>query len=203
MRRRLGPGPIRIHGTLPALGDVLGEANVYWGIGTQHFFARDDALAAPAFESALALYRKLGDRTQEAWSLHMLGTARLRLGEIDVARPELAEGLRLFMLAGDVAGVTLGLDDLAAIAVGDGDLVRAARLSGLARRMEASSGTGLAGAVENVFELATKADPDGTTPPEDLARYEAEGAALPINDGVRYALGEVEFEDLNAVREPA
>ena len=31
--------------------------------------------------------------------------------------------------------------------------------------------------------------------PEDLARYQAEGAALPIDDGVRYALGEVEFED--------
>ncbi len=189
--------------TYRSLGDVLGEANVYWGIGTQHFFALEDALAAPAFESALALYRKLGDRTQEAWSLHMLGTSRMRLGELDLARGQLADGLRLFMLAGDVAGVTLGLDDLAAVAVGDGDLVRAARLSGLARRLEASSGTGLAGAVENVFELATKPDPDSTTPPEDLARYQAEGAALPINDGVRYALGEVAFEDLNAVREPA
>ena len=35
------------------------------------------------------------------------------------------------MAAGDVAGVTLLLDDLAAVAVADGDLVRAARLSGL------------------------------------------------------------------------
>ena len=41
------------------------------------------------------------------------------------------------------------------------------------------------------------------TPPEDLARYQAEGAALPINDGVRYALGEIEFEDLTTLREPA
>ena len=116
--------------TYRSLGDVLGEANVFWGIGTQHFFARDDARAAEAFESALALYRTLGDRTQEAWSLHMLGTARLRLGEIDLARGQLAAGLRMFMSAGDVAGVTLGLDDLAAVAVGDGDFVRAARLSG-------------------------------------------------------------------------
>ena len=116
--------------TYRSLGDVLGEANVFWGIGTQHFFARDDARAAEAFESALALYRTLGDRTQEAWSLHMLGTARLRLGEIDLARGQLAAGLQMFMSAGDVAGVTLGLDDLAAVAVGDGDFVRAARLSG-------------------------------------------------------------------------
>ena len=32
--------------------------------------------------------------------------------------------------------------------------------------------------------------------PEDVARYEAEGASLTIDDGVRYALGEVEIEDL-------
>ncbi len=38
---------------------------------------------------------------------------------------------------------------------------------------------------------------------EDLARYEAEGAALPINDGVRYALGEIEIEAVSAVNEPA
>ena len=186
-----------------SLGDDLGEANVHWGIATQHFFARDDAAAASAFDSALALYRKLGDRTQEAWSLHMLGSARLRLGQVDVARGQLADGLRLFMEAGDVAGVTLGLDDLAAIAVNDGDFVRAARLSGLARRIEASSGTGLAGVTENVFEMATRADTGGAMRPEDLARYEAEGAALPINDGVRYALGEIEIEAVSAVNEPA
>ena len=87
--------------------------------------------------------------------------------------------------------------------MGDGDFVRAARLSGLARRIQASSGTGLAGAVENVFELATRPDTGGVMSPEDLARYGAEGAALPINDGVRYALGEVEFEDLTTQREPA
>ena len=87
--------------------------------------------------------------------------------------------------------------------MGDGDFVRAARLSGLARRVQASSGTGLAGAVENAFELATKPDTGGVMSPEDLARYQAEGAALPINDGVRYALGEIAFEDLSALREPA
>ena len=110
------------------LGDEQGEANVFWGIGIQHYFARDNAAAAPAFEAALALYRRLGDRTQEAWSLHQIGLSRLKLGETRRrARPLLADGLRLFMAAGDVAGVTLGLDDLSAVAIADGDLVRAAR----------------------------------------------------------------------------
>ncbi len=180
------------------LGDEQGEANVYWGIGIQHYFARDNAAAAPAFEAALALYRRLGDRTQEAWSLHQIGLSRLKLGQTDVAREQLADGLRLFMAAGDVAGVTLGLDDLSAVAVADDDLARALRLQGLARRIQASSGTGLAGVVENAFELATRPDARSLMTPEDVARYEAEGASLPIDDGVRYALGEVEIEELLA-----
>ena len=75
--------------------------------------------AAPAFEAALALYRKLGDRTQEA-----LVAAPARLGAAQARRDSTrraarsAAGLRLFAEAGDVAGVTLGLDDLAAVAVG-------------------------------------------------------------------------------------
>ena len=103
------------------------------------------------------------------------------------------------MAAGDVAGVTLGLDDLAAVAVGDGDLVRAARLSGPRPAHPGALGHRPRG---RRGERVRAGDParrrDSTTPPEDLARYEAEGAALPIDDGVRYALGEVEFEDLNA-----
>ncbi len=177
-----------------SLGDDAGEANVYWGIGIQHYFAGDNAEAAVAFEAALALYRKVGDRTQEAWSLHQLGSSRLKLGETDVARVELADGLRLFTDAGDVAGVTLGLDDMAAVAVADGDFERAARLWGLARRLQASSGTGLAGVVENAFELATRPNAANAMAPEDLARHAAEGAAMPMLDGVRYALGETAFE---------
>jgi predicted ATPase/class 3 adenylate cyclase len=180
------------------LGDEQGEANVFWGIGIQHYFARDNAAAAPAFEAALALYRRLGDRTQEAWSLHQIGLSRLKLGETDVARVQLADGLRLFMAAGDVAGVTLALDDLSAVAVADDDLVRASRLQGLARRIQASSGTGLAGVVENAFEVTTRPDARSKIGPEDVARYEAEGASLTIDDGVRYALGEVEIEELLA-----
>ncbi len=180
------------------LGDEQGEANVFWGIGVQHYFARDNAAAAPAFEAALALYRRLGDRTQEAWSLHQLGLSRLKLGETTVARGQLAEGLRLFMAAGDVAGVTLGLDDLSAVAVADDDLARAVRLQGLARRIQASSGTGLAGVVESAFEVATRPDARTLMAPEDVARYEVEGASLAIDDGVRYALGEVEIDELLA-----
>ena len=50
--------------------------------------------------------------------------------------------------------------------------------------------------MENAFEVATRPDARSSMAPEDVARYEAEGASLTIDDGVRYALGEVEIEDL-------
>jgi predicted ATPase/class 3 adenylate cyclase len=183
-------------GIYRSLGDRQGEANVYWGTGIQNYFAGDNAAAAQAFEAALRLYRVLGDRTQEAWSLHQLGSSRLKLGEVDAAREDVALGLRLFAAAGDVAGVILGLDDLAAVAVAAGEIPRAARLNGLARRLQASSGTGLAEVVESTFEAGTRPNARTSLPPEELARYAAEGASLSMDDGVRYALHEVEIEAL-------
>jgi tetratricopeptide (TPR) repeat protein len=173
-----------------ALGDDRGMANVQGGIGIQRYFGNDNAAAAEAMEASLQLYRKVGDRTQEAWALKQLGSARLKLGQTDAARLLLRDGLRLFDAAGDVAGVTMLLDDLSAVAVADGDLPRAARLQGLARRIQATSGTGLAGFVQDAFEDATRPTARKRLDPADLARYRDEGAAMPLPDGVRYALDE-------------
>ena len=95
-----------------------------------------------------------------------------------------------------MAGVTLGLDDLAALAVVAGDLPRAARLQGLARRIQAASGTGLAGVVDEAFERASRPNAANRLEPEELERYRAEGATLALEDGVRYALGRVTWEEL-------
>jgi hypothetical protein len=77
--------------------------------------------------------------------------------------------------------------------VGNRDLPRAARLAGLARRIQVSSGTGLAGVVETAFEASTRPNVARLMEPAELARYEAEGAAMSLADGVRYALGETEY----------
>jgi len=176
-------------GIYRALGDDRGTANVLWGIGIQAYFRNSNEEAASAFEEALGLYRKAGDRTQEAWALHQLGSARLKLGDVDTARRHVRDALRIFDQAGDVAGVSLALDDLSAVAVGDGDLPRAARLQGLARRIQASSGTGLAALVQETFETLTRPDASNRLDPDQLARFREQGAALPLPDGIRYALG--------------
>ncbi len=173
-----------------ALGDDQGTANVLWGIGVQAYFRNSNEAAAPAFAEALELYRKVGDRTQEAWALHQLGSTRLKLGELDAARDDVREALRIFDEAGDIAGVTLALDDLSAVAVADGDLPRAARLQGLARRIQATSGTGIASVVQETFETATRPHASNRMDPAELERLQREGAAMPLPDGVRYALGE-------------
>lgn len=178
------------------LGDERGQANVLWGLGISAYFAGDNEPAVEDFEAALPLARRIGDRTLEAWCHHQLGSARLKLGNLEAAGEHLRAGLRLFDGAGDVAGVTLEFDGLAALAAAEGDLPRAGRLQGLARRIQAASGAGLAGVVEEAFERATRPNAANRLAPEDLVRYRAEGAALALEDGVRYALGEATWEAL-------
>ena len=59
------------------------------------------------FREALEMFRRVGDLTMEAWSLHMLGTALLRNGEVTAARTAIEQAIRHFHAAGDAAGLTL------------------------------------------------------------------------------------------------
>ena len=59
-----------------------------------------------------------------------------------------------FHAAGDVAGLTLTLYDLASVAVQSDDLPRAARLRGAAHNLSTETGTGLATFTETAFEEA-------------------------------------------------
>lgn len=173
-----------------ALDDDRGTANALWGIGCARYFLNDNEGAIVPLEESLELYRKVGDRTQEGWALHQLGSAKLKLGEHEAARTMLRDGLRLFREAGDLAGVTVILDDLSASAVADEDLVRGARLHGLARRLQQTSGTDLARYIEEAFEEQSRRSARQVMSAEELARHAAEGRAMTLDDGVRYALGE-------------
>ena len=92
------------------------------------------------------------------------------------ARSSSPTGLRLFMAAGDVAGVTLGLDDLSAVAVADGDLARARRGC---RASPAGPGRARARASRASWRMRSSWRPGRTRAslmaPEDVARYERRG----------------------------
>jgi len=53
----------------------------------------------------------------EAWSHHMLSTAQMRAADLDDSRANSTEALLIFHRFGDVAGITLTLDDFASLAI--------------------------------------------------------------------------------------
>lgn len=176
------------HATFREVGDDVGVANTLWAIGNYYYFRGESAIGVDRFREALDLFRTTGDRTMEAWALHMLGTGLLRLGRHDESRECLDHAIRHFHEASDAAGVTMVLDDHSSLAVAEGDLPRAARLRGAARNLTRETGVALASFVEEKFEEGVRLSVRGKLASEDLARYEAEGAALSFDEAVAYAL---------------
>src|SRR4029077_5847633 len=60
------------------IGDERGRANALWGIGNWLYFHDAEDRGGSFFAEALAAFRRLGDRTMEAWSHHMLGSTQIR-----------------------------------------------------------------------------------------------------------------------------
>ena len=136
------------------IGDHRGEANALWGLGTLRYFQGTESGGEEEFREALRLFREEDDRTMEAWALHMLGSALIRQRRTAEARDAVAHAIAHFHAAGDVAGLTLTLYDLASVAVQSDDLPRAARLRGAAHNLSTETGTGLATFTETAFEQA-------------------------------------------------
>ncbi len=172
------------------IGDHRGEANVLWGLGTLRYFSGvDDAAGEVEFRSALELFRGAGDRTMEAWALHMLASALIRQRRTVEARDAVVHAIAHFHSAGDVAGLTLTLYDLASVAVQSGDLPRAARLRGAAHNLSNETGTGLATFTETAFvEAGMRPNVLQVMSEAEAERLGAEGAAMTLDEAVAYAL---------------
>jgi predicted ATPase/class 3 adenylate cyclase len=177
------------------LGDRGGEGNILWALGSVHYFTADAASAESWYRQSLELHRSAGNRSMEAWSLHMLGLSLVGQRRFTDAEEVIDHALRHFHEAGDVSGVTLVLDDLAIIAVGRGDIERGGRLWGAARHLQQRTGTALADYVEQNERLFGVPTPRDELTPDELARFAEEGAALSLDEVVAYAL-EVPVENL-------
>ena len=183
------------------IGDRRGEGNAVWGLGKYLYFRKAPGNGEEQFRETLTIFREVGDRTMEAWGLHMLGTSLLRNGQVDEARGHIAHAIRHFHAAGDASGLTLTFDDMSAVAVADGDLPRAARLRGAARNLTVETGAQLAGYVEDTFETGARPGVRSQMSSEDLARYGAEGAAWTLDQATAYALEGAESVASDAVHE--
>jgi predicted ATPase/class 3 adenylate cyclase len=179
------------------LGDVAGEGNILWALGSFHFFANEMPEAEQTYREALALHRAGQNRTMEAWSLHMLALALVSQQRAAEAKSAAREALAYFKEAGDVAGITLVLDDLSGVALFDEDLPRAGRMWGAARHLQAMTGADLAGFNETGFGSLGYPTARQVLSPEDLELYAAEGAAMSIDEAVAYA-----FETFSDHAEP-
>ena len=172
------------------IGDEHGEANVLWGLGNMRYFAGAGNTGAEEFALALEKFKRIGDRTMEAWSRHQLGSAYIRLDRLVEARELIHEALRFFHAASDTTGLTLVLDDLSSLAVSEGDLDRAGRLWGAARNLTSSTGANLAAFVDSAVEYDARPNIRRELSPEALTAIAREGAAMPLDELIAYALSD-------------
>lgn len=104
-----------------SLGDVRGEAEAQFWIGTFHQVVRhDDAAAVPALERARTLASQADDPLTLSYALRHLGIAEHRAGQLDEARSYLEESTRLRRQLGFGPGVAANLVGLAYIAAASG-----------------------------------------------------------------------------------
>ncbi len=171
-----------------AAGDEHGRANALWGIGNYLYFHDSDDRGSAQFREAMGIFARLGDRTMEAWSLHMHSTAMIRSGELEKSTRDAGQALRLFHSFGDIAGITLALDDFASLAIAAGDLQRSARLWGAARALSSAGGVGLADFVDKTYEFYSRPNARVAIDSAELERYAQEGRAMTLDESVAYAL---------------
>lgn len=102
-------------------GDVRGEAESLFWIGTYHQIVQgDDAAALAPLERSYELATEVGDKPTMAEALRHLGIAEHRAGRPDIARERLEESVGLRREIGSLPGVAANLVGLAYVAGGEG-----------------------------------------------------------------------------------
>ncbi len=87
------------------LGDRLGLARAFNGLGIVALAMQDYRAAEQDFEKALAIYRELGDQANAAVALGNLGNVSLEEGDYSAAGPRIEAALELARTLGDEQGV--------------------------------------------------------------------------------------------------
>lgn len=167
------------------LRDLAGEGNVTWAIATLQHYGGAYAEARKSFERSQFLFQQTGQRTMEAWALHMVSLPLMRLDEIAAAKNASQAALAHFYEAGDLAGVSMVLRNLSAMSVINGENANAGRFFGAAEKLQIATGTELAAYLEDVF---ADRGPEHVLSKEELQKYADQGAAMPLADIVALAL---------------
>jgi hypothetical protein len=165
----------------PGLGKVLwARANLEWTTGgparvTQ---ARDYALRA------LEVFEQVGDRFMIAWSEYTASLADMLLGNRRDGTRRFSRALRLFRESGDVSGYTLVMDSASALLQDEGESQSAARLAGVVRTLERTTGTGLNAVNRTYYGY----DPQALADDPATADAFLAGTRMSVDDAVGLAL---------------
>jgi hypothetical protein len=169
---------------------------VEWAYGQGEFYNSDDAdvsrderslRAIALFESAREHFRRAGERTMEAWSLHMSALGKLRFGRSDDSLADLGHALDHFLDSGDIVGTAMVLDDLSIAAAVIGRLEDAAILKAATREIQSSAGADLFAASQALFPDVWPTPDTAALTPEREAELAERGRALSLDEAV--ALG--------------
>jgi tetratricopeptide (TPR) repeat protein len=171
------------------LGDQLGVARARWGLVTVAFVERDHEAALHYVDLCIPVFREAGELFDLAWAEHMAGYAEYGLHKLDAARVRWEASATWFLQTGDLSATVEVLYDFALLAEAVGDAERAIRL--FAASDAAGKRTG-AQVLDSQIELmqhhrVAQDDLDA----EAVARFDAEGRALTIEEAMRYALEDV------------
>jgi predicted ATPase/class 3 adenylate cyclase len=177
--------------TFRELGDEAGVARCRWARANVAYGAGriDDARRDGA--EALAVFEAIDDRFMVGWAAYTLALAELSdfhasrdQATLPVARRWLRQAIDIFTDAQDISAYTLVLDAFALAASYEGDLERAARLSGAVATLERTSGTGLNFWNRELLGFR----PEELHSDPALAGPWAEGEAMTAAEAVAYAL---------------
>ena len=174
-----------------ALGNVSGVGRCQWALANIAYGTGRSDDARGHVRDALAVFEAIDDRFMVGWASYTMALADLsdfhagaEGGTLTEAGRWLRQSLEIFADAQDVSGYTLVLDGLALVAYHQGDLPRAARLSGAVATLERTSGTGL-----NLFNRGVLGfDPADLRANPAHARDWAAGEELTAEEAVAYAL---------------
>jgi tetratricopeptide (TPR) repeat protein len=144
--------------------------------------------ARPLFEEAIAGYRGLGDMFHLANTLGEYGYGLQMLGHHQEARAPMLESLGLFQRAGNLMGVGLALEALAALELAEGRHERAIRLLGSAREIGRSTEGGYPIRATSFVGIDALAKTRSLIGDDAVDQAFAEGRSMSREDAVAHAM---------------
>jgi tetratricopeptide (TPR) repeat protein len=170
------------------LGDQKGIAWSLHGLGWTAHDQGDSGATRALYEESLAIFRELGNKKGIAISLLRLERAAKDQGDSGAARALSEESLAIFReLGGRSRGIFQNLEELAAVAVAQGQPERAARLFGAAEGLREALGAPLP-PVDRAEHDRSVAAVRTALGEEAFTAAWAEGRAMSLDEAVAYAL---------------